>query len=309
MLGSRWGAYGGMALVALGIGLARVAHAADPKEWGGESAADDDAQPAAKAAAEAKAKAEADAAAAQSGAAKVDGDGAKAEAPAPEPEAEKAAPDGNADYLLGLRYRGLWIPAAVLHGFIDGGKSLYSNGFGPEFSMRNDNVEYVLSAWVALYGMSPVAIKGTSDAEEAWEIVQSKLKAVYFTFDYLWHTRLSGGLDLSYGGGAGLGFLFGALYRTQATLATGGTEGNPNDYVRCTGQNTPSVTYCDDINNHYNGYGEPNWLHGGAKPLVFPWLAGQVGLRYQAAPKFVARLDLGIGTSGLFFGVGADYGL
>jgi len=158
--------------------------------------------------------------------------------------------------------------------------------------------------------MDPVALKSSSDAEEAWEIVDSRMKSLYLTFDYLWHHPFSRTLELSYGGGAGLGFLFGELHRTQATRVTGGTLGNPDDYVKCDGVNMPAQGgYCDDINNHYDGYGEPNWFHGGAKPVLFPWVTGQVGLRYQPSPKFVARLDLGLGTSGLYFGVGADYGL
>ena len=141
-----------------------------------------------------------------------------------------------------------------------------------------------------------------SDAEEAWEIVDASLKSLYVTFDYLWHTRLASTLELSYGGGAGIGYLFGDLHRQQATLAPGGTP--------CTGVNNPPTGgYCDDFNNHYGDYGEPNWFNGGAKPVLFPWITAQVGLRYQPHPNFIARLELGLGTSGLYFGVGADYGL
>jgi hypothetical protein len=42
---------------------------------------------------------------------------------------------------------------------------------------------------------------------------------------------------------------------------------------------------------------------------VFPWLALQTGIRYKPHRNFAARLDLGVGTSGFFFGLGADYGL
>src|SRR5688500_6036521 len=38
--------------------------------------------------------------------------------------------------------------------------------------------------------------------------------------------------------------------------------------------------YGDDNNTHHDGYGEPNRFHGGSKPVVFPRLSGQVGLRY-----------------------------
>ena len=290
-------------VLALVLGTATQARAADPKEWGDESAADDENQ-AKPAPPPTEAKAAEAAPAAEE---------AKPEAAVPvdaTPAAEPGAGDGSADYLLGLRYRGVFLPAGVLHWFIEGGDSIYVNGVGPELAIEDGNFEYVLSAWMAMYTMSPVAIKGTKDAEEAWEIVDSSLKSLYLTFDYLWHHPVSGTLDLSYGGSAGLGFMFGDLHRTQATLKSGGARGNPNDYIKCDGINQPlQGGYCDDINNHYNGYGEPNWFHGGAKPAFFPWVTGQVGLRYQPHPKFVARLDLGLGTSGVYFGVGADYGL
>ena len=288
-------------MLGLVIGTAAHARAADPKEWGDESAADDDNQPKPpppvkeptaeelKAAEEAK---------------------PPAATPVDQAPVETSDGSGGSDYLLGLRYRGVFLPAGVLHWFIEGGDSIYVNGVGPELAIKDGNFEYVLSAWMASYTMNPVAIKGTKDAEEAWEIVDSDMKSLYLTFDYLWDHPFSSSLALSYGGSAGLGFLFGDLHRTQATLKSGGTRGNPNDYVKCEGINQPlQGGYCDDINNHYQGYGEPNWFHGGAKPALFPWVTGQVGLRYQPHPKFVARLDLGLGTSGLYFGVGADYGL
>ncbi len=243
---------------------------------------------------------------------------------AAESNAEPAAPDGTLDApndsaepsntkpaprALGLRYRGIIIPQAVLNWFVDGGETVYVNAIGPELAVRNDNVEYIFSAWVAFYGMNPVAIKGSSDAEEAWEIVESDIKSVYLTVDYLWHSSLATGLELSYGGGAGIGFLFGDLNRTQATLPAGSSPGDADAYVPCDGVNAPSRDYCDDINQHYDGYGEPNWFHGGTKPALFPWLAAQAGLRYQPHEKVVMRLDLGLGSSGLFFGLGADYAL
>lgn len=300
MRGSISKIFWGASVLSLVVGLAPQVRGADPKEWGDETAADDEKQekPPAPEATPAETAQEA-----------TPEPAAPAAEAADETAGDEAGSPANSDYLLGVRYRGLFIPKAVLNWFIEGGRSLYVNGIGPEFSIRDDNVEYVLSAWLALYQMDPVALKGSSDAEEAWEIVDSRMKSLYLTFDYLWHHPFSRTLELSYGGGAGLGFLFGDLHRTQATLSTGGSKGDPGAYVKCDGIDMPSRDYCDNINNHYDGYGEPNWFHGGAKPVLFPWVTGQIGLRYQPHPKFVARLDLGLGTSGLYFGVGADYGL
>jgi len=276
--------------------------AAQGEEWGGEDAAseDDEKKKPSEGGSEPEASAEAEA----SGSVELS-------APADEAPAEEEPTPGSPSTggkALGLRYRGIYIPQTALNWFMEGGQSVYVNGFGPELSIRDKNKEYILSAWLSLYSMSPTPIKGSSDDELAWEIVESKMKAVYLTADYLWHTRLGRTLELSYGAGGGLGFLFGDLHRTQATLVQGGTEGNPDDYVPCAGQSTTDP-YCDDINDHYAGYSEPSWFGGGAKPFVFPWLAGQVGLRYQPHEKVITRLDLGLSTSGLYFGVGADYSL
>ena len=67
--------------------------------------------------------------------------------------------------------------------------------------------------------------------------------------------------------------------------------------------------YCGTDNNHYGSYTEPSWADGGSKPIIFPWLVFQTGFRYKPHRNFVARLDAGFGTSGFFFGLGADYGL
>jgi len=229
------------------------------------------------------------------------------EAPAP---AEKATPGASeASTALGLRYRGVLLPKPVMEWFVEGGKTVYVHGIGPELSIPSGDGEYLLSAWLAFYSMSPVAIKGSGDEEAAWEIVESQMKSLYLTVDYVWHTPLTGDLALSYGGGAGLGILFGALNRTQASLEPGGSPGNPDDYSPCSAVGMPNPTYCDDVNEHYDGYEEPSWFHGGSKPALFPWLSAQLGLRYQPHEKVVTRLDIGVATTGLFLGVGADYSL
>lgn len=238
---------------------------------------------------------------------------ASAETAAAAPETVAGGADTRADApsasALGVRYRGLLLPQSVVNWFVEGGKTVYVHGVGPELSIPAGEGEYLLSAWLAFYSMSPVALKGQGDVEEAWEIVESQMKALYLTIDRLWQTPLTGQLALSYGGGAGLGVFFGDLKRTQAALEVGGDAGNPGDYAPCSAPGQPNSTYCDEVNQHYDDYGEPNWLHGGSKPVVYPWLSGQVGLRFRPHEKLVTRLDLGVSTSGLFVGVGADYSL
>jgi hypothetical protein len=56
-------------------------------------------------------------------------------------------------------------------------------------------------------------------------------------------------------------------------------------------------------------YVEPNWFNGGAVPVVFPHVAGQIGLRYKPIKQLQTRLDIGISLTGFWFGLSADYGL
>jgi hypothetical protein len=111
--------------------------------------------------------------------------------------------------------------------------------------------------------------------------------------------------------GAGIGFVFGPIKRNQAKPPTGpngSTNADPYTWQPCSPAERGQGT-CGTDNDHYGDYEEPSWADGGSKPIVFPWLAIQTGLRYKPHRNFAMRLDLGFGTSGFMLGVGADYGL
>ncbi len=219
---------------------------------------------------------------------------------------------GKTYYFLGARYRAIIVPKFMINLFGDGGRTVVAHGVGPEFAIRKDGFEYNLSVWFASYAMDDTPFKSTSDGEKAWEIVNSEIKAIYVTSDFLWSQEFSPAFSLNYGVGVGLGFMFGNLNRVQA-YPPDGIGASPDDYQRCPGPNPGGGLdpngFCGDDNDHYGDYSEPSWADGGSKPIVFPWLALQTGLRFKPAKSFVARLDLGFGTSGFFVGLGADYGL
>jgi hypothetical protein len=231
-------------------------------------------------------------------------------APADTPEAAQAgAAAAPSELFLGLRYRGVIVPEFVWGLFAEGGSGMYVHGFGPELVIRDERREYNLSAWLAFYGMDPTGFKGKSDEEEAWEILELDLKVLYLTSDFLWHSALSPKLDVTYGFGVGIGFVFGDMLRTQAYLTPGGTRGDADDYAPCAGVGNPNGQYCDDVNDHYDDYSEKSWFGGGPKPSLLPWIAGQAGLSYRISEAFIARAEAGIGLGTLFFGVGGDYAL
>ncbi len=218
---------------------------------------------------------------------------------------------GKTYLFVGARYRAMIMPKFMINMFGDGGETMVFHGFGPEFSIRKNAFEYNLSIWYAGYGFSDVAFKSKTDGPRAWEIVDSSLKSIYLTADFLWSQDFTPEFALNYGVGAGFGIIFGDLTRTQAYKGPNGDDNTGEGFVRCSSDMEPNdpEDYCDDSNGHYNGYKEPSWANGGSKPLIFPWLVLQTGFRYKPHKNFVARFDAGFGTSGFFLGLGADYGL
>lgn len=215
--------------------------------------------------------------------------------------------DPKQTYLFaGIRYRMQVVPKGVQNWFAQGGETLWVNTPGLEFAIRQDGFEYNIFGMLGLYSMKDVPFKGNTDVELAWETITANYQILFLGSDFMWSTRdFTPGLSFTYGAGVGLGIVFGQMTRTQAYPQTPGGS----DYVPCTGPGNPNIAYCDNINDHYNGHVEPNWLNGGSSPVIFPWIAGQIGLRYKAHKHFVGRLDVGYAITSVFFGLGADYGL
>ena len=213
---------------------------------------------------------------------------------------------GRTYHFVGLRYRGIIVPKFMMNLFGDGGTTVYIDAIGPEFGVRRDGFEYLFSLWWADYGMEETPFKASDDPDVAWEIVESEINVVYLTADFLWSHDFSPEFALNYGMGAGFGIVWGPLYRTQAHPA--GSD-DPYEYEKCDDEFRPDPVYCDDDNEHYDDYTEPSWADGGSKPVLFPWFVLQTGFRFKPHRHFAGRIDLGFGTSGFFFGVGADYGL
>lgn len=235
---------------------------------------------------------------------------------APAPEKTSSPPDSEGrgsgiyedpetTYLFaGVRYRLQMVPQAVQNWFAEGGETLWVHTPGVEFAVRQDRFEYNIFAMLGMYSMTDVPFKGNSDVELAWETITADYNVLFLGTDLMWSTKdFTPGLAFTYGAGIGLGIVFGEMTRTQAYPDGSGS------YAPCTGVGNPNLQYCDNINNHYDGYVEPSWADGGSSPLVFPWIAGQVGLRYKAHRNFVGRLEAGITVTSVFFGLGADYGL
>jgi hypothetical protein len=226
-------------------------------------------------------------------------------------------------YFVGFRWRDVIVPKFMLNIFADGGRTLNAPMAGPEFTMRKNHMEYDFALQVADYGFAPFLFKGKSDPDAGYELVASTMKMILLNVDILYEIPLekkenrTGRISLLIGGGIGVGFVAGNMYRSQAYPNTAGADPNkPDQWSACRVPNT-TPPWCDNSNKHfakngnvYDGYKEPSWAGGGSKPIVFPWLAlPQISLRYKPIKQIQTRADLGFSTSGFFFGVSAGYGL
>jgi hypothetical protein len=255
---------------------------------------------------------------------------------AEEEAAAKAAPDPydphedplKTYYFIGLRFRNIVVPKFILNIFSDGGATVNVFSFGPELSSRKNRIEYDIGLSYADYSMDEFLFKGSSDGNDAWEIVSSDMKVFYLNIDILYEAwkHPSGQFSFLIGGGVGLGGVIGNIYRTQV-YANDPNDLDPDDpqkWRKCTGP-TPGAnlapgtnnSFCDASNTHFydpnrdpQDFSEPSWANGGAKPFIFPWLGiPQVSFRYKPVKQFQARADLGFSITGFYFGLSAAYGL
>lgn len=211
---------------------------------------------------------------------------------------------------VGARYRAVVIPTFVQNLFADGGETLVAHTPGAEFGIRKDGFEYNLFLQLGIYSASDVPFKGTSDPNTAWEIIDFDYNIIFAGSDFMWSTdEFTPGLSMTYGAGVGLGFVTGSLKRTQAYPDPVSAQGDPDAYRKCQGVGVPNALFCTNDNDHYDDFEEPTWADGGSSPIIFPWIAAQVGLRYKVTRNFVARVELGVMPTGGFFGIAADYGL
>ena len=209
--------------------------------------------------------------------------------------------------LIGARYRALITPKFLMNSFgVDGGRTVLVHGIGPElgayFPKDGGGLTLLFSPWFAGYGLEQTPFKAKGDSDAEWEIIESDLNVWYLTMDALWDSNLSEKIGFFAGLGVGIGIIGGELRRHQAYV-TGSGDGDVPDLELCVGPGQPNFAECPLGENYDIPDGSSDaWS-------VYPWITFQTGVRYQPVDEFVARLDIGVGSAGFWFGLGADHSL
>jgi hypothetical protein len=227
------------------------------------------------------------------------------------------AEDPKKTYLfLGARYRHYVVPDFLIRPFVDGGHTQGLFSIGAELAVRKGGIELDLGLSYADAGFGPWLFKSKSDPDRAYELVSSDMKLINITAELLYSIPLDkqGMFQFLLGGGIGLGFVAGDLYRVQAVPNANGLPPVERNWDQCAAPNqgindSQGQPWCDGSNNHYPGYKEPSWANGGSKPVVVPIITlPQLSLRIKPLKQLQTRIDAGFSIAGFFAGFGASYG-
>jgi hypothetical protein len=218
---------------------------------------------------------------------------------------------------VGARGRLMVVPKFLINAFgVEGADTLVVGGIGGEGGISKGPFEGLLGIWYAGYNTSTMPFKGPSDPPEGWEMIKSNLGVLYITADLMFRGKIATDWNWYLGAGLGVGVVTGTLQRNETYWATGpgGTPGPAGDpYTQLALCPVPvgfgTVECPGPINgdNRYDLVSVPP-TSSSVWP-VYPWVTYQMGVRYQPIKHFIARFDLGVGSSGFWLGLGADYGI
>jgi hypothetical protein len=229
---------------------------------------------------------------------------------------EEALPEESNDegqFLIGARYRLLITPKFLINWFgVEGGTDIVLHGIGPEFGYSHKNFEIFFSPWYADYGMAATPFRMPNDPPNTFDMFTSHLKVMYLDVDLAWKQKMTNEIDWHVGAGLGIGIVFDNLIRNETYWRNGVVTGDPYTGLgECSAPGFASnglpITAAETASG-----GCPVGGNYGNEPgvwPVYPWVNFQTGLRWQPHRHFVGRLDIGLGSSGFWFGLGADYGI
>ena len=225
---------------------------------------------------------------------------------------------------IGARYRGSVVPKFAQNLFVDEGGTVYTNTVGVEFDLRKDGFSFVPALSFQELGTEDLLFhqKGQpTDIAGNYSVVNSSMKTVFASVDLLWSAQLHKNVDFEFGGGFGVGVIFGDLainwvYEDQNGPYAADTGKHYSPCPGPTGQETANLKGCNKADHRgatdvrTGGFTEPSWFNGGSKPPLYLWATPQIGLRIKPVKQFQARLGLGCSLlTGPWFGLSGYFGL
>ena len=216
---------------------------------------------------------------------------------------------------IGARFRGFLIPKFWMNAFADGGTTMYAPGGAVSLTRRVGSWDFVPSLGFTSYRLGSTAFKPHGAPDTEWEIDESTLGGLTLALDVLYRFPLDEKKTVSFkvGGGVGFGWMFlGDLFRTQS-YPKNLKPGDPATYLKCKGPNNPAGTfrYCNQLDKDAERYGQPDkaWGNGGARPIIFPFLAlPELGLEWDVHRQVALDFDVGLALSGFMSSAGVRFG-
>lgn len=184
---------------------------------------------------------------------------------------------------IGLRARAFTIPKPLLELFVDEAASgiTFAPGFGVDFVRRKKNFE--INVGVEWHKFTPQDGYWTEKDGPTDMVYFEKLDWVTLDATFYHHLHMHRTFAFRYGGGIGLGMLFGDVTHTDAI--------------------------CSDVNNQRQCMIDPNAIEVDEKfeiPPVLPVLSLMAGFQFRPTDSLQFNLEGGI-RNAPFFGVTASY--
>lgn len=200
----------------------------------------------------------------------------------------------DSQWLVGARFRVGILPQFLINFFgVEGGRTVPTPGFAGEFGYSGRDFEILAAVGWQSFNMAPTAFRMPNDPPGEFDIFDSRLGGLSIEVDMAWKFHATKTVDLLFGGGLGVYVVTGDLFRYESYV-----DPLTGSRLACAGVGVPSVE-C-----------EAGGIYGRETAWpAYPLVDFRTGARWQIHRHFVGRLDLGLGSTGFLFGLGADYGI
>jgi hypothetical protein len=218
-----------------------------------------------------------------------------------------------AQYGVGLSLRAIFIPSWLLNLFLDASTSLNSVAFGAEFVRRKGNFDIIGSIDFGFYSPPDgnYLSKNGDPATDTDYVHFDNFNALSLAVHFIRHEEILRWLSFVWGGGVGISFLLGDIYRASSS---GCTKDNTGDINQCGPKgmdpNDPMAWINDPANRgreEDDSPDDPKLYREEDVPPVVPLVHLLVGMNFRIDDSFSVRVDGGfrnafyVGATGHYF--------